>query len=651
MSLPTLTQFLDYPPGWPMTTSLGEVMVALGQDVATPCSHIIIVDEHQRPIGALSVKQIWSYAATGNLQGTLAKLREELEPIIQVEGSQSLAVVWPLPSPETAPPVVVDELTRYIGIVDPLAVLRWLAGEISLNQLAPAPSPTQDAAETGQASKDWLLEVSHALKNPLTSLLGLSTLLLDPRLGTLNHRQNRYATLIRQVVRRLIALINQLLDWMRLEAGQLTFDIQTVPLQPFVGQVFENYLAQLSPSQTEATWSQHFALDFPPQPYALQVDPMRLQLSLHWLLDYLLHCQAEPAGLECSPWGPWMGLTLWTMAPPLDLSQTLPELSQPVVSSASISQEGSLGSLGVLLARRFCQAQGGDLTYWISAAGNRLTLLLPMDPKRPEQPASKAMPTPTVLVLLVSRQPEVIDRVYDHLQGSDYRLAVARSVAEAEGMIQRLNPPFVLVCQSFSSEEISTLRQAIRPPTMDILSIVLELVMEPEAVASGAKPGEGQVRVAALRSTLDRLRVASLATPTQPSALGLTLLLLPLPQPDLPGDDYPQLTAEVRSWLQHYHCRLLQVDNLAQARILSRVWQPDVILIDPCLPAADPYWQDLAQYPELVRLPLIALTSDSSLPGPLHHGLRLHSCFLLSHLSPQQMAIDLIQTIATVLDW
>ena len=131
-----------------------------------------------------------------------------------------------------------------------------------------------------------------------------------------------------------------------------------------------------------------------------------------------------------------------------------------------------------------------------------------MEPEAAEQPAS-AMPTTTVLVLLVSRQPEVIDQVFDHLQGSNYRLAVARSVAEAEGMIQRLHPLFLLICQSFSSEEISTLRQSIRPATMDNPFIALELVTEPEAVASGAKPGEGQVRVAALRSTLDRLRVTS----------------------------------------------------------------------------------------------------------------------------------------------
>ena len=34
---------------------------------------------------------------------------------------------------------------------------------------------------------------------------------------------------------------------MRLEAGQLPFEIQTVPLKSFVYQMFESYLAQLSP--------------------------------------------------------------------------------------------------------------------------------------------------------------------------------------------------------------------------------------------------------------------------------------------------------------------------------------------------------------------------------------------------------------------
>ena len=98
MSLPTLSQFLDYPPGFPMTTSLAQVAASLGDQAGTPCSHIIVVDQHLRPIGALSVKQIWSCAATGNVQGTLAQLRDNLEPIIQMEGGQSfsggLAPAW-----------------------------------------------------------------------------------------------------------------------------------------------------------------------------------------------------------------------------------------------------------------------------------------------------------------------------------------------------------------------------------------------------------------------------------------------------------------------------------------------------------------------------------------------------------------------------
>jgi len=52
---------------------------------------------------------------------------------------------------------------------------------------------------------------------------------------------------------------------------------------------------------------------------------------------------------------------------------------------------------------------------------------------------------------------------------------------------------------------------------------------------------------------------------------------------------------------------------------------------------------------ELVRLPLVALTSNAALPGQLDNGLKLHTCSNLSHLSPQQTAINLIQTIATIL--
>jgi hypothetical protein len=652
MPLPTLSQLLAYPPGLPINASIHEVITALSQHSGTPCSHIIVVDEHRRPTGALSVKGLWAYALTATPNNTLSHLREKVEPIIQVEVHQSLETVWPLPLPDTVPPVVVDESTRYVGIICPSAVLSWLSQETSLDSVVRPDLPIEEQISPDQGANNWLLEVSHALKNPMTSLLGLSTLLLDPRLGNLNDRQTRYATLIQQVVRRLIGLINQLLDWMRLEAGQLSFDVQTIDVQPFLRQVFEGYQAQLSSAQTEMPWTQQFILDLPASPPTLKADPLRLQLSLHWLFDYLLHYQAEPAGLESDQWGPWVGVTLWTAGPPLEPSQALPEPTPPSPASHS-SPQGTLDSLGFLLARRFCQHQGGDLTYWLSPGGNRITLLYPAGSMEDTEPidddaTASTTATKTVLVLLVSRQGEEIDQVMYQLQASDYRIAVARSLTEAEGMIQRLKPKFVLSCSSSFSAALPTLRRSAGTLTPDQVPLWIELISSNEGKVP-PEQGELRVRIDSLKETLDQFSETLPEAPEQLSLSALTLLLLPaLGEGTMPNSS-PGLTQEFRTWLQHYQCRLLQVDDLSQARVLSRVWQPDAILVDSPPVLTNQQWQDLAKYPELARLPFITLTASPAPPHAIENGLEVHSCPVLSHQSPQQMAVGLIQTIENVL--
>jgi signal transduction histidine kinase len=179
--------------------------------------------------------------------------------------------------------VVVDDEMRYLGVVSPGIVLGHLCKELRVDQPGSRLLPRSAGPIPEATPKPWLLEISHALKNPMTSLLGLSTLLLDARVGDLNARQTRYATLIQQVVRKLISLLNQLLDWTRLDTGQLTFDSEVIPLQPFAQGVIESYWTQLSPTQAQADWSQNFSLDLPSETAVLKADPMRLQLSLHWV--------------------------------------------------------------------------------------------------------------------------------------------------------------------------------------------------------------------------------------------------------------------------------------------------------------------------------------------------------------------------------
>jgi len=106
---------------------------------------------------------------------------------------------------------------------------------------------TQDALETkadelSQASQyksEFLANMSHELRTPLNSSLILSKLLADNKGGNLSPDQVRYAQTIHSAGNDLLALINDILDLAKIEAGQTRMEIDDVHLGRLVQQVLE----------------------------------------------------------------------------------------------------------------------------------------------------------------------------------------------------------------------------------------------------------------------------------------------------------------------------------------------------------------------------------------------------------------------------
>ena len=104
-----------------------------------------------------------------------------------------------------------------------LSVLSWRryrAGVVEARRLA----ATQQALRTSQAEAEnanqakslFLANVSHELRTPLTSLIGTNELLQDTEL---NPEQVRFAKIMDRAGQRLLALVTDILDFSKLEAG------------------------------------------------------------------------------------------------------------------------------------------------------------------------------------------------------------------------------------------------------------------------------------------------------------------------------------------------------------------------------------------------------------------------------------------------
>jgi len=111
-----------------------------------------------------------------------------------------------------------------------LAVAQAGAGS---DEAALPPASTQSAPPvTDSASADskmqFLATMSHEMRTPLNGIIGMTGLLLDT---ALEPNQRAYAESVRESGAALLALINDLLDYAKIDAGKLELDAQ--PFSPF----------------------------------------------------------------------------------------------------------------------------------------------------------------------------------------------------------------------------------------------------------------------------------------------------------------------------------------------------------------------------------------------------------------------------------
>jgi signal transduction histidine kinase/CheY-like chemotaxis protein len=115
--------------------------------------------------------------------------------------------------------------------------------EVHVAHLRKAREHTRELEQSNHYKSEFLANVSHELRTPLNSILLLSKMLADQS-TSLTSDQKRQAQVIHEAGRDLRAMIDNILDISRIDAGQVAVNLEWLELQPMLEKLIQLVLPQ-----------------------------------------------------------------------------------------------------------------------------------------------------------------------------------------------------------------------------------------------------------------------------------------------------------------------------------------------------------------------------------------------------------------------
>ncbi|NES06987.1 MAG: response regulator [Okeania sp. SIO2F4] len=518
-----------------------------------------------------------------------------------------------------------------------------------------------DLIQLNRLKDEFLACISHELKTPLTAVLGLSSLLKEQTLGNLNERQTRYAQLIHQSGRHLMAVVNDILDLTRIETGQMELNPEAVEIRKVCDRALQEAL-QLQHKHPQGQSSGLFP-DSLRAKYTLEIetglniliaDELRLRQMLVNLLSNALKFTAADGkmGLKVARWEKWITFTVWDfgIGIPPDKQHLIFQKFQQLENPLSRQFEGT--GLGLVLTQRLARLHGGDVTFISQESkGSEFTLILPPTPplkdlgkegcktndalkergfisteenvvrtKKDSKLPVHNYQLPIInyssrLVLIVEAVPRFIEDLTNKLTGLGYRVVIARSGTEAVEKARKLQPKLIFInplLPLLSGWDVLTLLKT-DTDTCQIPVVITSTRGEKEqGIINGANKF---LSLPVEQSALEQMLAEFTDSPSQKQHYQ-KLVILRL----IPGKyNFQQPTTEDSIYEEKFlslpnEYRIIEADDLAQANLLAKIWQPDVILIEKISNSITPveFIKNLSQYSTLAGIPLVTLDSETT---------------------------------------
>jgi signal transduction histidine kinase len=234
---------------------------------------------------------------------------------------------------------------------------------------------SRQLAEASQHKSQFLANMSHELRTPLNAIIGVSEMLREDA-ESLNQDLEPLDRVL-GAGRHLLALINDILDLSKIEAGRMELHLETFRLVPLI----EDVAKTIEPMATKN--GNRLVIDCPADLGTILADQTRFRQSLLNLASNANKFTEKGTITIAAHQGQENGRDWITVAvtdtgigmTPDQMGKLFQEFSQ--ASSATASKYGGTG-LGLAISKRFCQMMGGDITVESEPGrGSTFTIRLP----------------------------------------------------------------------------------------------------------------------------------------------------------------------------------------------------------------------------------------------------------------------------------
>jgi two-component system, NtrC family, sensor kinase len=233
----------------------------------------------------------------------------------------------------------------------------------------------RELADASQHKSQFLANMSHELRTPLNAIIGVSEMLREDAEAAKQDLEPLDRVL--GAGRHLLALINDILDLSKIEAGRMELQLETFPLAPLIADVVKTIEPLAAKNANRVAVNCDGAIG------TLHADQMRLRQAMLNLMSNANKFTERGTISVDARQGQENGRDYVAIAvadtgigmTPEQMGKLFQEFSQ---ADASTTRKYGGTGLGLAISKRFCQMMGGDITVESEPGrGSTFTIRLP----------------------------------------------------------------------------------------------------------------------------------------------------------------------------------------------------------------------------------------------------------------------------------